>query len=236
LLIKDRLGNLGVIDDKYDVAISTACPALNNIVVDSVEVGQTCIEYLRRNNLGRAMFILLNELPIMDMRSIQTTPENVPRLFDLVRPKEDRFAPAFYSVLQNTLVAENLQQANRIAFGKTRWRVVTLDGQLIDKSGTMSGGGVNVMKGAMNSKFSSDVTTEMVAKLEQERCHLEDQWKEFNEELRSLESQLQEKKNELPKLEVDLSKLEMDSSACAKRVTDTEKRISELRYCIYWVL
>ncbi|CAG8599792.1 14466_t:CDS:2 [Funneliformis caledonium] len=35
----DLLGNLGVIDDKYDVAISIACPALNNIAVDSVEVG-----------------------------------------------------------------------------------------------------------------------------------------------------------------------------------------------------
>ncbi|CAG8586711.1 9818_t:CDS:2 [Funneliformis caledonium] len=33
-----------------NVAISTDCPALNNIVVDSVEVGQTYIEYLRRND------------------------------------------------------------------------------------------------------------------------------------------------------------------------------------------
>ncbi|CAI2190296.1 9677_t:CDS:2, partial [Funneliformis geosporum] len=46
----DRLG-LGVIDNKYDVAISTACPALNNIVVDSIELGQTCVEHLRKSNL-----------------------------------------------------------------------------------------------------------------------------------------------------------------------------------------
>ncbi|CAG8746436.1 4641_t:CDS:1, partial [Funneliformis mosseae] len=52
-------------------------------------------------------------------------------------------------VLQNTLVAQNLQQANRIAFTNTRWRVVTLSGQLIDKSGTMSGGGNKVFKEAM---------------------------------------------------------------------------------------
>ncbi|CAJ0883347.1 6158_t:CDS:1, partial [Entrophospora sp. SA101] len=74
------------------------------------------------------------------MNPIQT-PENVPRLFDLIRPKDQKFAPAFYSVLRDTLVAENLQQANRIAYGKYRWSVVTLDGKLIDKSGTMSGGG-----------------------------------------------------------------------------------------------
>ncbi|GBB86291.1 hypothetical protein RclHR1_12710001 [Rhizophagus clarus] len=224
----DRLGNLGVIEDKYDIAISTACPALNHIVVDTVDVGQTCIEYLRRNNLGRAMFILLDKLPAMNMHPIPT-PENVPRLFDLVRPKEDRFAPAFYSVLKDTLVAKNLQQANRIAFGKTRWRVVTLDGKLIDKSGTMSGGGTKAIRGAMNSKFSSDMTPEIVEKLEQERNHLDEQWKKFNEEIRSLESQLREKKDELRNLELDLSKLEMDSNACVRRISDTEKRISDLR-------
>ncbi len=43
-----RLGNLGTIDEKYDVAISTACPALDNMVVDTVEVGQQCIDYLRK--------------------------------------------------------------------------------------------------------------------------------------------------------------------------------------------
>ena len=58
--------------------ISTACPALKNIVIDTIEVGQTCIEYLRRNNLDRAMLILLNVLPAMNMHPIPT-PENVPR-------------------------------------------------------------------------------------------------------------------------------------------------------------
>ena len=159
-----------------------------------------------------------------------STPENVHHLFDLVRPKEDRYAQAFYSVLQSTLVAENLQQAKRIAFGcNTRWRVVTLGGQLIEKAGTMSGGG-KPMKGAMNSKFSSDVTPETIEKLGKERNHLEEQWKKFNEELRSLESQLQEKKNELRNLEFGLPKLEMDSNTYVNLITDTEKRISELRY------
>ena len=166
----------------------------------------------------------------MDMHPIPT-PENVPRLFDLIRSKDNKFAPAFYSVVQNTLVAGNLQQANRIAFGKTRWRVVTLDGKIIDKSGTMSGGG-KPKKGAMNSKFSSDVTREEVEELEKERNHLEERWKKFNDELehRSLESRLKEKENELSKLKLDLLKLEMDSNACLKRIADVEKRIPELRY------
>ena len=67
-----RLGNLGTIDQKYDVAISTACPSLENLVVDSVEVGQQCIDYLRKNNLGRANIILLDRLARRDLSSIDT--------------------------------------------------------------------------------------------------------------------------------------------------------------------
>ncbi|EER37777.1 nuclear condensin complex subunit Smc4 [Histoplasma capsulatum H143] len=93
-----RLGNLGTIDEQYDVAISTACPALENLVVDSVEVGQQCIDYLRKNNLGRANFILLDRLPQRDMSSV-FTPDSVPRLFDLVKPIDPKFRPAFYSNL-----------------------------------------------------------------------------------------------------------------------------------------
>ena len=44
-------------------------------------------------------------------------------------------------------MAPNLDTATRVAYGpKRRWRVVTVDGQLIDTSGTMSGGGTKVVK------------------------------------------------------------------------------------------
>ena len=63
------------------------------------------------------------------------SPEGVPRLFDLVKVKDDGFLPVFYFALRDTLVADNLEQATRIAYGKTRHRVVTLAGQLIETSG-----------------------------------------------------------------------------------------------------
>ncbi|KAK5455556.1 Structural maintenance of chromosomes protein 4, partial [Exophiala xenobiotica] len=60
--------------------------------------------------------------------------------------------------MQNTLVAKDLDQSNRIAYGARRWRVVTLDGQLIDVSGTISGGDTCVARGAMSSKLVSEMT------------------------------------------------------------------------------
>ena len=89
------------------------------------------------------------------MWSIQT-PENIPHLFDLVKPKETRFAHAFYKALCDMLVTQNLAQANRIAFGARRRQVVTLMGELIDSSGTMSGGGAKPRGSGMRLTFVSD--------------------------------------------------------------------------------
>ena len=52
---------MGAIDEKYDVAISTACGALDNIVVDTMDTAVKCVEFLRKNNLGVATFIGLDK-------------------------------------------------------------------------------------------------------------------------------------------------------------------------------
>ena len=222
-----RLGNLGAIDPKYDVAISTACPALDNLVVDSVEVGQQCIDFLRKNNLGRANFILLDRLSRRDLSCIET-PENAPRLFDLVRPKDDLFLPAFYSVMQDTLVANDLEQANRIAYGARRWRVVTLGGQLIDKSGTMSGGGTRIAKGAMSSKITADVSKEQMAKLESEHEKHEQRFTDFQHERQELETQLKRKRDSVPRLGTQIQKALLEVESTARNIQDAEKRAAEL--------
>lgn len=222
-----RLGNLGMIDSRFDVAVSTACPALDNLVVDSVEVGQQCIDHLRKNNLGRANFILLDRLPKRDLEAIQT-PENVPRLFDLIKSKDDRFRPAFYSVLQNTLVAKDLEQANRIAYGAQRWRVVTLEGALIDKSGTMSGGGTRVMKGAMSSKLVAESSKEQVSKLEVDRDALEKEFASFQQQQKQLQESIRQWHNDIPKLETQVQKTEMELNSLDKNITDLKRRIQEL--------
>jgi len=78
--VQGRLGSLGAIDEKYDVAISTAAPALRNIVVDTAATGQKCVEMLRKENLGRATFIMLDKLNIDAAKMNQiATPENAPR-------------------------------------------------------------------------------------------------------------------------------------------------------------
>ena len=55
-------GDLGGIDQKYDVAISTACGPLDNIVVDTINTGQKCVEFLKRSGAGTATFIGLDKM------------------------------------------------------------------------------------------------------------------------------------------------------------------------------
>ncbi|EST05106.1 RecF/RecN/SMC, N-terminal [Kalmanozyma brasiliensis GHG001] len=226
-----RLGNLGVIDDKYDVAVSTACPGLNNIVVDTVDCGQACIEHLRKNNLGRANFVVLNSIGInAAMLAPIETPENAPRLFDLVKPREARFAGAFYHQLRDTLVAKDLTQANRIAYGAKRWRVVTLDGKMIEKSGAMSGGGDKLVSGAMSSKFAADeVSPEQLKRLERDRDALEESLKGHISSLKTVESLVEGHRARAPQIEVALDKIRMDLESGEQRVTEAKRRVAELK-------
>ncbi|TFK70065.1 hypothetical protein BDN72DRAFT_839506 [Pluteus cervinus] len=224
-----RLGNLGTIPDKYDVGISTACSALSNLVVDKVDQGQECIEYLRRQNVGRASFMVLEKLPRTSGMNKISTPENVPRLYDLIKPKDDRFAPAFYKAVRDTLVADDLEQANRIAFGAKRWRVVTLSGQLIDTSGTMSGGGSQPSRGGMSSKFAADtVSPDVLKTYEQESDQASKKFEEASEHARTAESELDRLKQSGPQSELAYEKLVMDIETGRRRIAEAEKRVRDL--------
>ncbi|XP_057325387.1 structural maintenance of chromosomes protein 4-like [Microplitis mediator] len=178
--ILGRLGDLGAIDAKYDVAISTACGPLDNVIVDTVATAETCIKFLRDNNIGRATFIPLEKqqrwVPHCNQKI--NTPENVSRLFDLIRVTDDQVRPAFYYALRDTLVADDLDQATRIAYGQKRYRVVTLKGELIELTGTMSGGGSRPLSGRMGQRVrTSEVTT---ADLERVTKKLDDVYNECN--------------------------------------------------------
>ncbi|KAK6876282.1 Structural maintenance of chromosomes protein 4 [Candida tropicalis] len=230
-----RLGDLGTIDEKYDVAISTAAPGLDSMVVETVETAQACIEYLRKNQLGYANFICLNKLRNFDLAPIHTPgdPSHVKRLFDLIRPSNPKFAPAFYSKVYDTLVAPNLTEAKKVAYGARRWKVVTLDGNVIDISGTMSGGGNYVSKGAMrltnaananNAVMSAEELDEMKKKLQL----MESEFDRLNSDYNEKVNMLDKLKKLKPETEFTISKLQLDIEALVsekKEVTNICKNL-----------
>uniref|UniRef100_A0A671LMM2 SMC hinge domain-containing protein n=1 Tax=Sinocyclocheilus anshuiensis TaxID=1608454 RepID=A0A671LMM2_9TELE len=206
--ILGRLGDLGAVDEKYDVAISSSCGSLDNILVDPIDTAQRCVTFLKTQNIGVATFIGLDKMKVwqQSMGSI-STPESIPRLFDMVRVKDESVRPAFYFALRDTLVARDLEQATRVAFQKDkRWRVVTLQGQIIEQAGTMTGGGGRVMKGRMGSSVCADVTQEQLDKMESELNKELTQLQDWQQRKHQLEEKVHKARRELRDMKNTLEK------------------------------
>lgn len=173
----------------------------------------------------------LDRVKSRDMSPIRT-PEDAPRLFDLITVKDPRLAPAFFQLLTNTLVATDLEQGKRLAFGSgnKRFRVVTLDGQVIDVSGTMSGGGGRPMKGKMGSRIAAEeVSPDMIAKCEQEHQVAGEALKAFVVDRQAIEKDLAVLRKRLPEIETEILKIKMVIDTGSKRRAEANERLVELK-------
>ncbi|XP_044147987.1 structural maintenance of chromosomes protein 4 [Bufo gargarizans] len=233
--IYGRLGDLGAIDEKYDVAISSSCGALDHILVDTIDTAQECVNFLKKQNVGVATFIGLDKMKVWEkgLHPIQT-PEKIPRLFDMVQVKDEHIRPAFYFALRDTLVADNLDQATRVAFQKDkRWRVVTLQGQIIEQSGTMTGGGGKVMKGRMGNSVVAEFSEEQVQKMEaklktdsEKATALQDRKVHLEEELTKLRQSTREMKNTFEKYTASLQSLSEQEIHLKAQVKELEVNVA----------
>uniref|UniRef100_A0A3B1IDX0 Structural maintenance of chromosomes protein 4 n=1 Tax=Astyanax mexicanus TaxID=7994 RepID=A0A3B1IDX0_ASTMX len=203
-----RLGDLGAIDERYDVAISSSCGSLDNILVDTIDTAQKCVVFLKSQNIGVATFIGLDKMKVWEKNMVAiSTPENIPRLFDMVKVKDESVRPAFYFALRDTLVAKDLEQATRVAFQKDkRWRVVTLQGQIIEQSGTMTGGGGRVMKGRMGSSIGTEVTQEQLDRMESALNEKVVQLQGWQQRKQQLEEKVHKQRRELRDMKNTLEK------------------------------
>ncbi|KFQ30143.1 Structural maintenance of chromosomes protein 4, partial [Mesitornis unicolor] len=224
-----RLGDLGAINDKYDVAISSSCSALDYIVVDTIDTAQACVNFLKATGAGFASFIALDKMAVWEKNTQKiSTPENTPRLFDLVKVEDEKVRLAFYFALRDTLVANDLEEATRIAFQKDkRWRVVTLQGQIIEQSGTMTGGG-KVMKGKMGSSVVMDVSEEEVNKMESQLQKDSERAAQYMEEKIQLEETISELRQNTQEMRYTLEKYAASIKGLSEHENFLKKRVKEL--------
>lgn len=229
--VHGRLGDLGTIHKKYDVAVSTACSMLDAIVVDTTDDAQAVIEFIRREELGRTTCICLQKIQdrARDMDNAVETPEGAPRLVDLIKPVKPEYKVAFYFALNNTLVAQDLEQATRVGLqGKKRWRVVTLAGGLIDTSGTMSGGGNQVAKGGMRASlcnYSPEEVKALVHAHEQATQKLAS----IRMERHALGEALQMTEKEIADFELREQKANMDIASLKKQMEAYDARLKSMK-------
>jgi len=202
------------VPEKYRVAIEVAAgPHLYDIVVENDEVAAYCIEYLRREKIGRATFIPLNKIKptVFDGKDILERDGVVGVASKLIK-YDIKFMRAMEFVFGNTLVVENLDIARAIGKG----RIVTLEGDLIERSGAMIGG--YYVK--THPKVIESSTRKEIEEYRSIRKRLQEEVNKLLEETKEIEERLKEyAKSEEMKSIVDLEKLKISS----------EKEVEELR-------
>nr|CAB3464830.1 unnamed protein product [Digitaria exilis] len=233
--IYGRLGDLGAIDAKYDVAISTAASSgLNYIVVETINSAQACIELLRRRNREETVTCLILEKQthlLNKSKEKVKTPEGVPRLFDLVKVKDEKLKLAFFHVLGNTVVANDLDQASRIAYNapKEFRRVVTLGGELFEKSGTMSGGGKRVQRGMMGTAIRESISEEAIKNAENDLNKLVDELNMLREKINDARKHYRSMEEAKSRLEMELAKAKKEVESMNAQYIYNENRLDALK-------
>jgi len=128
--------------DEYAVAVETALgAAMQNIVVDSQSVGKAAIEMLKRSDGGRATFLPLDTIRPNTLSRVPSKEDGFVGIAGELVSCEDKYKALIANLLGRTVVAETMTDAVNISRRNGQsFRIVTLDGQMINVGGSMTGG------------------------------------------------------------------------------------------------
>lgn len=156
--IHQTLGALLEIDEKYLKALDVSLGGSKQfIVVENEDSAKSAINYLKDNKLGRATFFPIS---VIKPRGVDLDTLNLVRnmqgfisvLMDVVK-----YDSKYYNVVSNqvgnVLLVDNIDNANKISkVINQRYKIVTLDGDIVHIGGTMTGGSLNTSKSIFEEK------------------------------------------------------------------------------------
>lgn len=141
--VHGALADLIKTESKYSLAVETALGnALQNVVTDTENDAKRAINYLKKNNLGRVTFLPISAVSArsLDEKGLEKQEGFVDYATNLV-DCDKAYKNIIANLLGKTVVAEDLDSAIAIAKNyKYSFKIVTLDGQLINAGGSMTGG------------------------------------------------------------------------------------------------
>ncbi|KAK3193546.1 hypothetical protein Dsin_024856 [Dipteronia sinensis] len=144
---------------KYNLAVTVAMGKfMDAVVVEDEYTGKECIKYLKEQRLPPQTFIPLQSVRVKPIiERLRTLGGTANLIFDVIQ-FDPSLEKAILFAVGNTLVCDNLDEAKRLSWSGERFRVVTIDGILLTKSGTMTGGTTGGMEA--RSKHWDDKTME----------------------------------------------------------------------------
>ncbi|MDX2256679.1 MAG: chromosome segregation protein SMC [Pseudanabaenaceae cyanobacterium bins.39] len=176
------VAQLGLVEPRYQLALEICAGGrLGNLVVEDDEVAAEAIALLKREKAGRATFLPLNKLQPAKFPS-RTEAQKLGAIdyaFNLVT-YEKPYSDVFAFVFGNTLVFENLDLA-RNYIGK--YRMVTLEGEILEISGAMTGGSAPLHSGLRFGNTKPTESTE-VKQLRDRLLEIDQMLSRLNQRLR----------------------------------------------------
>ena len=226
--VHGAVGELGSVEPEYAEACETAAGGrLANVVVDDDEVGSTCIDYLKRRNAGRATFLPITKL---DDRGLPRKP-SLPGVVDFARnlvAYDARYEPVFSYVLGSTLVVEEMATARELMGD---YRMVTLEGDLVEKSGAMTGGSGGGSRYAFTKSGGGKLErlAEEIADLEDERRELESAIDELEADIDDARERKADAADRVRSLEADIERAETERAETESRIEELTAELDTLR-------
>ena len=239
------LANLISVEEEYETAIEMCLgQALQNVVTSTEQDAKKMIEYLRTNSLGRASFLPIASVQGKKLDKLTKMDGVIGIASDLVKCKKE-YEQIILSLLGRTVVVEDMDTAIALAKkDKYSFRIVTLKGDIISSSGSISGGSVQTKTVNIlgRSREIEDLEKEL-KKLEKQIADKTAEKEEYAssigdsiEETAKLEKELQEieivyatEKQKMVAVEENITRLENRLAKLKEELTQTEKQKEENR-------
>jgi chromosome segregation protein len=242
--IRGAVAELLKVPADVEVAIETALGgALQNIVVDTEADGREAIAFLKKRQLGRSTFLPMN---VIKGRSIGEGEQTILKSakgfvgigVDLIQ-FDSVYQSIFSSLLGNVVIAQTLEDANHIAAkAQYRFRVVTLEGDVVNPGGSMTGGSLQKKSTSLLGRqrqieeLDQEIRTSQnqLTELRDKTSHMK---RDITDEMMTLEKLRQsseQKRIEEQQVRAELNPLEAESRNVEEQLTmDNQDRGSLLQ-------
>ncbi|MBQ2871064.1 chromosome segregation protein SMC [bacterium] len=222
------LVQLGQVDEEYSLALEIAMGSrMRSIVVDDEDVAKICVEILKSSKAGRATFLPLSKIkPAPNSLKLPKERGVIDYAINLI-DFDDDYTDAFWHALGDTLVVEDFESARRL-IGK--YRVVTLQGEIFEKSGSITGGSAakTGLKFSQSQNNELDTFKARLNEMEKKLNSLENKKSELERKLDTVRTNYSNSMTEFNRAKMDLANLIRSQEDIAKNIEDRNRQIAEI--------
>lgn len=204
------------VGNQYAVAIETALGgAMQNIIVDNEDIAKRCIRFLKEQKGGRATFLPITSVKGSDFRENGVDLcDGFVAMADTIVVCDEKFSGIIKSLLGRIVIAEDIDSATLIAQKYSyRFRIVTLDGQVINAGGSFTGGSAQKLGGIITRKNEIETLDREISRLTSCQNELTARMEKFRAESEKLRYDTESAKSGLTELESEEVRLNAEISS-----------------------